>query len=495
MLIKTFCEYVCHLPATLVNEKIIPGAALSVLLGNLFYFWQARRLAAKTGRDDITALPYGINTPSLIAYVFLVMAPAYAQTGNAEFTWRIGLFACLLSGLMETIGAFVGDWIRRHTPRAALLTALAGIALTFIAVGFVFQIFASPLTAVPPMLLILIAYAGRLRLPFNLPGGFVAVAVGVALAWLFHCLGWAAFQPKSDATALGLYLPQACPTEALALLGDAKVWRYLAVIIPMGLFNVIGSLQNLESAEAAGDRFETRPSLLANGLGTLTAAFFGSPFPTTIYIGHPGWKAMGARSAYSALNGIVIALLCLCGGVTMVLKIVPIEVTLGILVWIGIIITAQAFQAVPQKHALAVAFGLVPAFAAWALDMLIKPVLLATGGDINRLFAVNDASNLFLPGIVALSQGFLLSAMVWAALLVFVIERQFLRAAAWALVAAGLSMIGLIHAYTLTEAGIENCFGWAAAPKFAAAYVLTALVLALLHVTGVSKAQPAGDHS
>jgi AGZA family xanthine/uracil permease-like MFS transporter len=64
----------------------------------------------KTGRTDVTALPYGINTPSLFAYVFLVMGPIYQETGNPTLVWQVGLFACLMSGLMEMAGAFVGDW-------------------------------------------------------------------------------------------------------------------------------------------------------------------------------------------------------------------------------------------------------------------------------------------------------------------------------------------------------------------------------------------------
>jgi AGZA family xanthine/uracil permease-like MFS transporter len=254
----------------------------------------------------------------------------------------------------------------------------------------------------------------------------------------------------------------------------------MAVIFPMGLFNVIGSLQNLESAEAAGDRYETRPSLLANGIGTLAAALFGSTFPTTIYIGHPAWKAMGARAGYSILNGAVVTLLCLLGGITLVLKVVPLEATLGILLWIGIIITAQAFQEVPKSHALAVAFGLVPSLAAWALQ-LVETSLRKAG---KSLFEVAPAfgNDLYIHGMIALNQGFLLSSMVLAAILVFVIEREFLKAAWWTATAAVLSMIGLIHAYDLTPSGVQNKFGVLAAPGFAIMYASTAVVLVLLHL-------------
>jgi len=479
MVIAVLGRVVCGFPPELITGRILPGAAVSILVGNLFYAWQARQLMRKTGRDDVTALPYGINTPSLIAYVFLIMGPVYQETKNPTLVWQVGLFACLMSGVMETAGAFVGDWLRRHTPRAALLSALAGVAITFIAMGFVFQIFASPAIALLPMMLILVTYASRARLPLGLPGGLLAVLTGVGLAWALRLLGVPSFQPPAHAYALALYLPTPVPGDLLALLASPIGWRYMAVIFPMGLFNVVGSLQNLESAEAAGDRYETRPSLLANGIGSLAAALFGSAFPTTIYIGHPAWKAMGARAGYSILNGAVITVLCLLGGITLVLKIVPLEATLGILLWIGIIITAQAFQEVPRRHALAVAFGLIPSLAAWALQ-IIETSLRKAGTTLYQV-APTFGSDLHIHGVIALSQGFLLSSTVLAAILVFVTERAFLRAAGWAAAAAALSMLGLIHAYDLTPSGVQNKLGLAAAPDFGIMYGLSAVLLAALH--------------
>ena len=137
MLIQAMCVNICGLPAELVNGYILPGAAVSILIGNLFYGVQTWGLMKKTGRDDITALPYGINTPSMIAYIFLVMAPVYRQTQDADLTWKVGLFACFFSGIMECGGAFVGGWLRKHTPRAGLLSALAGVAITFISMNFI----------------------------------------------------------------------------------------------------------------------------------------------------------------------------------------------------------------------------------------------------------------------------------------------------------------------------------------------------------------------
>jgi AGZA family xanthine/uracil permease-like MFS transporter len=201
---------------------------------------------------------------------------------------------------------------------------------------------------------------------------------------------------------------------------------------------------------------------------------------------------MGARAAYSSLNGVVITCLCLVGGVTLVLQVVPLEVTLGILLWIGIIITAQAFQEVPKSHALAVAVGLIPSLAVWALQILIEPSLRVGGQSLHAARqALLEQGGLYLDGVIALGQGFLLSAMVLSAILVFIIERQFLKAAAWTAAAAVLSLVGLIHAYELTPAGVQNTFLrlelapnirlLIAAPEFTIVYGLTALLLVLLH--------------
>ena len=479
MLIAVLCPALCGFPTDLIYKKILPAAAISILLGNFFYAYQARKLALETKREDVTALPYGINTPSLLAYIYLIMAPIYQQTGNSTLAWQAGLFACLASGILEGLGVFVGDWVRKHTPRAALLSALAGIAITFISMNFIFQIFANPAIALIPMLLILFFYSSKISLPLKLPGGFVAVAFGVGMAWILKFFGFSFFEPIQESYSLGFFLPTLEFKNLFAFLINGEGWKYFSIIIPMGLFNVIGSLQNLESAEAGGDRFKTKPALIANSAGTLLAALFGSPFPTTIYIGHPGWKAMGARWGYSILNGTVIFILCLVGGITLVLKIIPLEVTLGILLWIGIIMTAQSFQEVPKKHHLAVAIGIIPSLAAWGL-LLIETSLNAAGTNLYETIA-KFGSSLYIEGVISLNQGFIFTSMIFSALLVFIIEKNFLVAAIWTGLASILSFFGLIHAYDLIPVGIQYRFEFNAAPNFTLAYAIGALVLIFLH--------------
>ncbi|MEE9211462.1 MAG: hypothetical protein V3U29_02290, partial [Phycisphaeraceae bacterium] len=477
LVIATLCPTVGGIPSEVVNRYILPGAAVSLIIGNLFYAWQARRLMIATGRDDVCALPYGINTPSVFAYLFLIIGPVYrnavadgmAPDQAGRLAWQMGLFACMLSGVVEFFGAFVADWLRRHTPRAALLSALAGVAITFIAMTFVFRIFGSPLIAILPMMVLLVGYASGTRMPMGWPAGLVAVLLGTVIAWGLHLSGFDTWHPDGR-IGISFYPPTPVIGDMIALLRDPKAWQYMSVIFPMGLFNLIGSLQNLESAEAAGDRYPTRSSLAVNGLGTFAAAMFGSCFPTTIYIGHPGWKNLGARAGYSVLNAVAITLLCVMGLVTAVQRFVPFEAALGILVWIGIIILAQSYQAVPKKHALAVSLGIIPALAAWAFVLIDSTITqarfaaanisaeAAAGLNLHDLNAALTRADFHVGGLIALNQGFLITCMIYAAVLVHIIDGRLLRAASWMFVAAVLSAIGLIHAYTLVPAGVLNKF-------------------------------------
>src|SRR5699024_2588385 len=116
----------------IVYGKVIPGAAIAVLFGNLYYSHMAKKLAEKEGRTDVTALSYGISTPVMFVYLFGVLKPALDLTGSPELGWKIGVAACFLGGVIEALGSILGKWFRENLPRAAMLGALAGVAFSVI---------------------------------------------------------------------------------------------------------------------------------------------------------------------------------------------------------------------------------------------------------------------------------------------------------------------------------------------------------------------------
>jgi AGZA family xanthine/uracil permease-like MFS transporter len=458
LLIETLCRHVLGFSNELLVGTILPAVALSLVLGNVYYAWQAKLLASAENRNDVCALPYGINTVSLLAHVFLVMLPAKlaAEAAGLEdperIAWQAGLVAALGSGIIETAGSVVADRLRAFTPRAALLGTLSGIALGFISLGFLFRTYAHPIVGLATLGIVMLTYFGRVRFIGGLPGGLVAVALGTAIAWS------TGLAPKGEpAAVVGLFLPLPHLGALVEGLSAGHGAVFFSIIVPMGLFNLIGSLQNIESAEAAGDRYRARPSLAVNGVGTLVAAGFGSPFPTTIYIGHPGWKGLGARAGYSLLNAGFMVAIGLTGTIGHIAWAIPVDAGMAIVLWIGIVISAQAFQATPRSHAPAVVLGLLPGVAAWGAFMAKSGLRIGAADQpatpwsegLIEAFARND---IWIHGAFALEQGFVLTSLLLAAIAVAIIERRFERAALWCAIAAGLAALGLVHAYRFVGA-------------------------------------------
>ncbi len=485
LLILGLCRGVLGYPDELIFGSILPATGISLAVGNLAYAVQAHRLARREQRDDRTALPYGINTVSLFAYVFLVMLPVkltaldqgLGEAAAVRLSWEAGLMACLGSGLIEAGGAWWAHWLRRWLPRAALLSTLAGIALGYIALGFLLRTYAQPVVGLAVLAVILVTYYGRLRLP--IPGGLLAVLVGIPLAWGSGLIRIDAASWSANASQVGLHLP----ALQLASLWEARsqLVPWLGVIVPMGLFNVLGSLQNIESAEAAGDAYPVKSSLLINGLGTIAAAALGSCFPTTLYIGHPAWKAMGARIGYSWLNGLLMGGLCLLGLFGLVGQLVPIEAGMAIVLYIGLVIAAQAFQATPRSHAPAVVLGLVPGLAGWGALLLKAGLRTGGAGSASQpfgpaLLAPLQRADVWASGAFALEQGQIITAMLLAGMLVYVIERRFLAAALCAGLAAAAAWLGVIHAWRFTQADTVLQLGWGSGGSWALGYLLMALV-------------------
>ena len=480
LLIDALCRTVLGFDDSLLHGRVLPGVAMSLIVGNLFYAYQAKKLGDATGRNDVCALPYGINTVSLFAHVFLVMLPAKlaATAAGAEdparIAWQAGLVATLGSGAIELGGAFVADRLRKATPRAALLATLSGIALGFISLGFLFRTFANPLIGLATLGIVMLTYFGRVRFKGNIPGGLVAVGLGIIIAW---STGMA---PVGEAPgAASFHAPIPVLGDLVDAVGAGHLTTYFSIILPMGLFNLVGSLQNIESAAATGDDFAAAPSLAVNGGGTLVAGLFGSCFPTTIYIGHPGWKAMGARAGYSVANAVFVTVVCLTGTLGWLAYAIPIDAGMAVILWIGMVITAQAFQATPKSHAPAVVMGLLPGVGAWGAVMAkngLRAAGMGTPGGPpfgESLIAKFAASDTWIHGAFALEQGFIFTSMILAAATVAVIERKFIVAAGWCAAASLLSVAGLMHGYTFTPA--DTVIDLAPAWPWAAGYAVMAL--------------------
>ncbi len=449
--------FVVQLPDDVVFARILPALGIALPLGNIWYAILARRLAQRERRDDVTALPYGPSVPHMFIVVFVVMLPVLINTGDPLAAWRAGLAWAFIIGVIVLLGAVFGPWLRKITPRAALLGALAGISITFISMSPAAQMWQAPWIAFIALAFVLVGWLAGKRMPFGAPVGLLAVVISTAVAWIAVALGWSdILQPSavSDAVArVALYIPFPTADVITGLQGIAPL---LATAIPLGIYNFTEAMSNVESAAAAGDRYSTRAVLTADGLGAIVGSFLGSPFPPAVYIGHPGWKQAGGRIGYSLVTGIVVAVLCFSGTVGILLGIFPMQALVPILLYIGLVIGAQAFNVSALRYAPAIVIAILPSLAQWATG-LIDNALGAAGTNAGEVGVENlIAGGVVYDGLVLFGSGAVLAGVLLGTITVFIIDHRFWAAAVTSGIAAALSFFGIINA---TSVGINASFG------------------------------------
>ena len=441
---------VVQIPANTVFGRILPALGIALPLGNLFYAYLAYRLSKSEGRDTVAAMPYGPSVPHYFFVTFVIMLPVALKTGDPLKAWEAGLAWAFIVGVIVLIGAFVGPAIRRFTPRAAMLGTLAGISIAFISMRPSFQMFEVPWIALPVFAIILLSWTAGVRMPGGVPGGLLAVIVGTVIGWVAYATGqWHGLDPKAVTDSFqqfGVHIPT---PGAEVLSGLSNIAPLLVTAIPLGIYNFTEGLNNVESAAAAGDSYNLRLILIADGLGAVIGSFLGSPFPPAVYIGHPGWKAVGGRIGYSLATGVVVAAICFFGLVSLFLAVIPIQALVPILLFIGLVIGAQAFQTTPSRHAPAVILALLPNIAAWAQGQ-IDGALGAAGTNAGTVgFAKLAGQGVVYDGMALLGGGAVVAGLILGAIAVFVIDREYSRAIVYTIAGAVLSILGFIHATQL----------------------------------------------
>ena len=482
--------------------RILPALGLMMCLSTFYYAYLAYKLAQKTGRSDVCALPSGVSVPHMFIVTFVIMLPITLKTGDPIKGWSAGLVWVFFQSFILMIGGFIAPYIRKITPRAALLGTLAGVSVTFISMRPALEMYMTPQIGLVCFAIILASWFGGVKYWKGMPAGLVAIAVGMIIAWgsnLFGLgLGGLSLKGVGDAFAnFGFSVP--LPAVGHVFSGFEFLGIILVTAIPFGIYDLVEAMDNVESAEAAGDEYPTTRVLTADGVVSLIGCLMGNPFINAVYIGHPGWKAMGGRIGYSAATGLMVVLLSWFGIISVLLALVPVVAISPILLYIGMLIGAQAFQTTPVKHAPAIVLALTPHLAAWAklqIDTMLGSTIAAAqsvgGLAADKVDAVKSAAISALPqqgvlyhGLEVMGGGSILAGLVLGAIGVFVIERDFLKAAAFALAGAVMTYFGFMHGEAVGIGG-----GLGVTPGVALAYAVMAAGLLAL-----AKTSPSVDYS
>ncbi|MES2921460.1 MAG: regulator [Verrucomicrobiota bacterium] len=488
--------FVLKMPPAIVFGRILPATGLMLCLSTIYYAWLAYKLAAKTGRNDVCALPSGTSVPHMFVVVFVIMLPITLQTGDPIKGWEAGLTWVFIQSFVLMIGGFIGPWIRKVTPRAALLGTLAGVSITFISMKPAVEMFLTPVIGITCFAVILLSWFGGVKYR-GVPAGLVAILVGTVIAWGSNLFGLN--YGGMTTAALGESLKGFGFNVPLPAIGHVfGGFEYLGILlvtaIPFGIYDLVEALDNVESAEVAGDSFPTTRVLCADGIISLIGCVMGNPFINAVYIGHPGWKSMGGRIGYSAATGVAVIFLTWFGVVSVMLAFIPTVAILPILLYIGMLIGAQAFQETPKRHAPAIVLSLTPHLAHWVVTMMTGALagagtILATLTPEKKdalLKAMNNEGVMF-HGLQVLGGGSILGGLILGSIAVFIIDKNFFKAGAFSITGGALTFFGFMHGDRL---GISQ------SPTVAASYLIVGFILvAASKFAAVSPAlESAGHH-
>ncbi|HBC76010.1 MAG: xanthine/uracil/vitamin C permease [Candidatus Wallbacteria bacterium GWC2_49_35] len=463
VILSGICKYVFKMPDSIVFGRILPGVGVGLIVGLCYYAYAGIQLAKKEGRDNVTALPYGISTPVLFVYLFAVIGPVYWKTGDPLAAWQVGIAAALIGGFIESSGSILGPFLKKYTPRAGMLGTLAGIALVWISAVPMAMLFESPLIGFASLVILFAGLLAGVKMPLNMPAGLFAIMTGTFI-------GFFTGQASISFDGMGFYLP--IPVFGDMLKGLELLFtnsQILAVVIPIEIYNFIETMNNVESAEAAGDKYDVKWCQIMDGVGTSVGALFGNPFPTTVFIGHPAYKRLGAGIGYSFMVGAVFFIGSLFGLVAFLHHLIPEAAVAPMLVFIGLVIVAQAFRCVRPHYAMAVCIAIVPhvsdiifkkmsgamsEIASLALKIapqdnaaLIEKLTAysKTAFDPAAIAALKANQGVNYLGHMSLSQGAIISGLIWGAIVAYLVDSNYLRAFYFALGGAVLTMFGFIH--------------------------------------------------
>jgi AGZA family xanthine/uracil permease-like MFS transporter len=363
------------------------------------------------------------------------------------------------------------------------LGSLAAVALVLISFLPLLEVLHAPLVGFLALAVVLTTLVARVPLPFKLPGAVGSLLIAGTLFYLFHWAQNAGLLPSVLVMPheAGGIDPRAAllPTEWLGAFSFEWIQafeatlQYLPIVIPFALATVVGGIDCTESAAAVGDEFDTRQIFAGEAIATIVAGLCGGVIQTTPYIGHPAYKAMGGRSAYTLATALFVGSAGVLGYFAYLYVIIPKVTVYPILVFIGLEITSQSFFATPRRHYPAVVLSCVPALAQLVLIYLDNVL-----GDATVRAAHISSESLANPTLAAeiqtlrmLANGFIVTSLIWASALAAIVDRRLARAGLFFLLAAALTAVGVIHSPLpggpmFVPVSVAGDFGWKLPEKY-----------------------------
>jgi len=291
--------------------------------------------------------------------------------------WKITCACNLVTGLFELSGCFLGNLVRTGLTKAALYCPILAVGYVYLATAPLYALGEQPIVGFLPFAFVWTGFfsnggEGVYRSKyFIIPVALVMLGIGSGLGWAgLNSTYKPGSAPTTDEMEDALnaaddYLLENNMRPFASLTEWDGVKDYLALVFPVALQSFVETMENVEAACFKGDHYNVQEAMIADGLGTIIGAAFGSPLPTTVYIGHARHKAVNASAGYSVLNAITYCCFLNLGMFGIVYRAVdPLAINL-VLLAVGLMIAKQAFVASKPKHYPALFIGLIVVSFDW----------------------------------------------------------------------------------------------------------------------------------
>ena len=434
----------------------LPGYALGFLAGSLGLTALAVRLRRREKRSDVTAHVYGNNVPAVIVYTLSIILPVYLQAHDIFRAWQIGAAAVIWTGIIKLALAPFAGVIRRVIPVPASMSVFGAAMYSYLGLALLQRLFDQPVVGLVALAIVGVCVLGnvpitRWRIPPFLVAWVIPLMVGIGVGYIHPQWRGFSFQVplagvRGAASAMRIALP------------------YMSVIAPMAIYHVLQAIASVEGAAAAGDNYDARSIIFADGIGTLFCGLAGSVVSPAIYALHPPYKAMGARIGFSLWTPILFLLVVASGLTLFITQLFPWPILAAMIAYVSVGVGAATLRRVDRKYVGVLLLSFVLPGSAVVLAALNSalPALKLSAANPMVQEALNKS--VYWSSLKGLGSGFLFLVLIVAAVITEVIDRSFGRAAIWCVIASAFSWVGLMHSAIL-QWGAERgyAYGWLAA--------------------------------
>lgn len=476
-------------PLELIQSRIIPGCIAGIAIGNGLMVWHARKTARETGNPNLTAMPLGLDMPTTIGLSFSVYMPVFFAAkasgldamSAGELTWAVGMGLTILMGLIKFVLSYFAISLQRVMPVAALLGSMMGIAIVWLGAAAMMGILDKPEVGILSLVIMVFALTGGHALPFKLPGAVIAIVFGTLIYYILAYAGVGGGYVIPNVGELNVAFPM--PTLAgFDQIFDGSL-NALAVGAPLALLIALSAVNVATGAKLLGDDLNPRHVIQLDAVATTAGALFGGIIQTTPYFGHTTYKRMGGRWLYSAGAASVIFIGGISGVIGLLVNLLPDAAIKPILIVVASDIVRLTYANVPSRHGAAIAFAVFPGILNFTYVMVsdlygqVQRGIEKTGTVMTDLVSSQWVASYDL--LSAMAKGYVLTSLLWAAAIAFLIDRQMKSATAIFALCGIFASFGIVHS-VLPNSGIylpwDASIDSALSTRLAGAYFIAAFM-------------------